>query len=152
MVIEEAEVTMSADVNKQVIEDSTDQFVGVLNDSIKMMILAMIAAFIAIVALVPFAGRRLADALTRPLQVLTDGVREIASGNLDKKLDIKTGNEIEHLASCFNAMTDELKTYMSNRCEEYPNFNAPERLRLQPHGLHYQRDDEGGEGGRRRLL
>ena len=114
VVIEEAEVTMSADVNKQVIEDSTDQFVGVLNDSIKMMILAMIAAFIAIVALVPFAGRRVADALTRPLQVLTDGVREIASGNLDKKLDIKTGNEIEHLASCFNAMTDELKTYMSN--------------------------------------
>ena len=78
------------------------------------MILAMLAAFVIIIVLVPFAGRSLADKFTKPIQLLTDGVREIASGNLDKKLDIQTGNEIEHLAVCFNAMTDELKTYMDN--------------------------------------
>ncbi|MBQ3444392.1 MAG: SpoIIE family protein phosphatase [Selenomonadaceae bacterium] len=52
--------------------------------------------------------------LVKPINELSDGVREIASGNLDKKLDIRTGDEIEHLATCFNAMTDELKAYMSN--------------------------------------
>ena len=41
-------------------------------------------------------------------------MREIASGNLDEKIDIKTGDEIEHLATCFNAMTDELKTHINN--------------------------------------
>jgi sigma-B regulation protein RsbU (phosphoserine phosphatase) len=41
-------------------------------------------------------------------------VREISSGNLDKKIDVHTNDEIEHLAICFNAMTDELKTYMVN--------------------------------------
>ena len=50
----------------------------------------------------------------KPIHELTDGVRDISSGNLDKKLDIHTGDEIEHLAVCFNAMTDELKTYMAN--------------------------------------
>ncbi|MBD3878787.1 MAG: SpoIIE family protein phosphatase, partial [Quinella sp. 1Q5] len=50
----------------------------------------------------------------KPIHELSDGVREIASGNLDKKLDIHTGDEIEHLATCFNAMTDELKAYMAN--------------------------------------
>ena len=45
---------------------------------------------------------------------LTEGVREIASGNLDEKLDIHTGDEIEHLAVCFNSMTDELKNHIAN--------------------------------------
>ncbi len=114
VVIEESEVTMSAKTNKHLIEESTNQFVDVLDNSIKMMILAMLAVFVIMIVLVPFAGRSLADKFTKPIQLLTDGVREIASGNLDKKLDIQTGNEIEHLALCFNAMTDELKTYMNN--------------------------------------
>ncbi|MBQ3434436.1 MAG: HAMP domain-containing protein, partial [Selenomonadaceae bacterium] len=50
----------------------------------------------------------------KPINELSDGVREIASGNLDKKLDIHTGDEIEHLSICFNAMTDELKEQMAN--------------------------------------
>jgi len=54
----------------------------------------------------------------KPINELSDGVRDIASGNLDKKLNIKTGDEIEHLATCFNAMTDELKTYMENLQKE----------------------------------
>ena len=54
----------------------------------------------------------------KPIHELSDGVREISSGNLDKKLDIKTGDEIEHLAACFNGMTDELKTYMANLTKE----------------------------------
>lgn len=114
VLMEESEITMSANLNNSLIAESTNQFVDVLNSSIKMMILAMLAAFVIIIVLVPFAGRSLAEKFTKPIQLLTDGVREIANGNLDKKLDIQTGNEIEHLATCFNAMTDELKTYMNN--------------------------------------
>ena len=35
-----------------------------------------------------------------------------------KNLDVHTGNEIEHLANCFNSMTDELKTQMANLAKE----------------------------------
>ena len=34
--------------------------------------------------------------------------------NLKKKLEIKTGDELQTLAENFNTMTDELKTQMSN--------------------------------------
>ena len=51
---------------------------------------------------------------SKPITELTDGVKDIAQGNLDRKLNIKTSDEIEHLATCFNAMTDELKNQMDN--------------------------------------
>ena len=60
------------------------------------------------------SSRELSARFVKPINELSDGVREIASGNLDKKLDIHTGDEIEHLSTSFNAMTAELKTYMTN--------------------------------------
>lgn len=112
--IEESEVTVDATDNQKIIQETTEGFIGALNHSIKIIIVAMIFVFIGIIALVPFIGRKIADIFTKPLNVLTDGVREIASGNIDKKIEIHTGNELEHLAVCFNAMTDELKHYMDN--------------------------------------
>ena len=52
--------------------------------------------------------------LLNPLGALTQGVKEISGGNLDKKLDIHTGDELQTLAENFNDMTDELKTQMAN--------------------------------------
>ena len=49
-----------------------------------------------------------------PIKELTHNVQEISGGNFDKKIDIRTGDEIEHLAICFNTMTDEIKNYMEN--------------------------------------
>ena len=59
-----------------------------------------------------FTSGVLADRLVRPLRALTEGVQEIAAGNLDKKLEIHTGNEVEELAACFNEMTEELKEHV----------------------------------------
>ena len=56
----------------------------------------------------------LSATLLNPLNALTMGVKEISAGNLDKKLDIKTGDELQTLAENFNTMTDKLKTSMSN--------------------------------------
>ncbi|MBP3690597.1 MAG: SpoIIE family protein phosphatase, partial [Schwartzia sp.] len=61
-----------------------------------------------------FASRKVSDRFVQPILALTAGVREIAGGNLDKKLDVKTGDEIETLADSFNQMTDELKSYIDN--------------------------------------
>jgi len=47
--------------------------------------------------------------LTRPLLEITDAATEIANGNLDVHLDIKTNDEVENLACHFNEMVDELK-------------------------------------------
>ncbi|SDP14275.1 SpoIIE family protein phosphatase [Selenomonas ruminantium] len=88
--------------------------VGNMNTYMTMVMLAMVVVILVIIAGVTWQGRRMGERFVHPILDLSDGVREIASGNLDKKLDIRTGDEIEHLSTCFNAMTDELQSYMKN--------------------------------------
>ena len=59
-------------------------------------------------------GVKLSDNFVKPMQELSEGVRELAGGNFDKKIDIKTGDEIEELATRFHFMTTELQTYMKD--------------------------------------
>ena len=47
--------------------------------------------------------------VVRPLQALREGVERISSGDLNSRLEIKTGDEIETLAEEFNKMTAHLK-------------------------------------------
>ena len=73
---------------------------------------------VALLIILFLMGTNLSRRFVKPIHELSDGVREIASGNLDKKLNIHTGDEIEHLAICFNEMTGELKNYMANLAKE----------------------------------
>ncbi len=114
IIMEVAEVTMPAKANEQVIEDSTNAFLDTLNHSIRSSLLAVLVLVMLLLLLVPFLSDKVATRLVQPIHELSDGVREIASGNLEKKLDIRTGNEIEQLAVCFNNMTDSLKESMEN--------------------------------------
>ena len=61
-----------------------------------------------------FGKKYLNITLLNPLNALTVGVKEISAGNLDKKIDLKTGDELQTLSESFNTMTDELKNYMNN--------------------------------------
>ena len=61
-----------------------------------------------------YVSRRAARHFVEPILALSEGVKEIATGNLDKKLDIRTGDELEGLSESVNEMTDDLKKYMEN--------------------------------------
>lgn len=54
-------------------------------------------------------GVAVARRIAQPIRALHDGVREIGSGRLEQRLQIKTGDEIEHLAEAFNHMAANLK-------------------------------------------
>jgi two-component system nitrogen regulation sensor histidine kinase NtrY len=54
-------------------------------------------------------GRTLAKEITVPIQLLAEGTREVSSGNLDYKVDIKAGDEVGILVQSFNTMTGQLK-------------------------------------------
>ena len=56
----------------------------------------------------------LARRVVRPLQTLRLGVERIGSGDLDFRLQVKTGDEIELLADEFNKMTSQLQESYSN--------------------------------------
>lgn len=51
--------------------------------------------------------------IVKPINMLCDGVREIADGNLDYKIDYNGNNELGITASAFNEMTDKLKESMN---------------------------------------
>ncbi len=63
---------------------------------------------LAVVAL-SLGGFYLAHRITQPLGALAAGARRVAEGDLDHRLDVRTGDEIATLADEFNAMAAKLK-------------------------------------------
>ena len=51
----------------------------------------------------------LARNMVRPINVLQEGAQRIGEGHLEQKIDIRTGDELEALASQFNRMTEQLR-------------------------------------------
>lgn len=72
-----------------------------------------VATLIFLIIMFAIGRYYLNSKLLNPLSELTQGVKEISSGNLNKKLEIKTGDELQTLAENFNTMTDELKLQMA---------------------------------------
>ena len=71
-------------------------------------------SLVIIIVLTIWISINFSKRFVRPIVELTNGVKEIAKGNLDKKLDVKTGDEIEVLSDSVNNMTSDLKEYMEN--------------------------------------
>jgi len=51
----------------------------------------------------------LARALVRPLRALQEGAAQIGAGDLERHIDVRTGDELEVLAGQFNHMTEQLR-------------------------------------------
>ena len=87
-------------------------------NSIKQLFINLTISLVLLLALlsgwVYMGSSRVSKRFVEPIQKLSEGVREISGGNLDKKINIKTGDELEGLANSVNVMTDELKNYMAN--------------------------------------
>ena len=113
--VREEEILSSAEESRSYFANQIDEFQDRLSDNYKVMVTISIILLAALLGVLFYFSNKLSGRFVKPIEQLSDSVREIASGNLDKKInDIHTGDEIEHLAICFNAMTDELKEYMAN--------------------------------------
>ena len=112
--IDQSEVHL---VGEQVKEDVGEYIVGYSN-LLESFLFKVSAASLLIVAII-FAGlfrRSLkeSDDFVKPINSLIDGVQEVAGGNLNKKINLATGDELELLADNFNHMTGELSALMKN--------------------------------------
>ena len=54
----------------------------------------------------------LAQATTRPLGELGDAAARVASGDLDTTIEVRSRDEVGRLAASFNAMTEDLRSYV----------------------------------------
>lgn len=66
----------------------------------------LVAAVVAVAAIV---GILVAHYLAHPVAILRQATREIAGGDLSKRVEIATGDEIEEFAVDFNTMTERLR-------------------------------------------
>ncbi|MDR0554159.1 MAG: SpoIIE family protein phosphatase [Treponema sp.] len=56
---------------------------------------------------------RFSNAVTAPILALNTGVREVSAGNLEREVNIATGDELEQLALSFNTMTARLRAHIA---------------------------------------
>jgi signal transduction histidine kinase len=67
------------------------------------------AVLLAALVLAAFAGLYLARRMTIPIRALHDGAVRIHKGDLDQRISIKTGDELEALGEQFNRMAAQLQ-------------------------------------------
>jgi sigma-B regulation protein RsbU (phosphoserine phosphatase) len=92
-----------------------------------ILISAGVIALLLVVTLLGIAAFaiRFTHSITGPILALNDGVREVAGGNLERAVTVKTGDEFEQLASSFNMMTGQLRAHMEEKARA-----AAERQRI----------------------
>lgn len=73
-----------------------------------VIIVALVAAMITFASMV-FTGR-----LTMPIRRLTKEVVQINGGNLEARIQIRTGDELEELGNAFNHMTAQIQEYVNS--------------------------------------
>jgi methyl-accepting chemotaxis protein len=74
------------------------------NLSLFALIITIVGFLVALIV-----GLYLSNSISRPINYLKDMTNEIGRGNLDVDIHVKTGDELEDLASSFNQMTKDLK-------------------------------------------
>ncbi|MCL2488411.1 MAG: SpoIIE family protein phosphatase [Oscillospiraceae bacterium] len=102
--------------------ESERNIINLTNDAVSgtdRMIFITLGIF-ALALLLTLAGnalmaRRMAAGLARPIIELNTGAGIIGAGDLDYRLDVKTGDEIETLSDAFNTMISSIKTITADK-------------------------------------
>ena len=107
-------VNADAEKNRRQIQTLTDSSMKELSVDMKqgslyIMILTLLLVFLGL-----YSGKKLSRRMVNPLLKLRDGLKDIAKGDLDRKIVLHTGDEIEEVADAVNAMTVDIKNYIEN--------------------------------------
>ena len=112
--ISKAEVIQPAKEAREHVSEQMNNFKKNLATVFIILLIVFVTITLSLISILIKFGVKLSKRLIEPIQKLNAGVKNISLGNFDRKIEINTGDEIEHLATCFNIMTDELKNYMDN--------------------------------------
>jgi len=87
------------------VEQPLEEAFASLNASIQRTIILLVAGIVLSVA----ASLVLARRMVTPIQALQAGAARIGAGELDQRIDVRTGDELEALGNQFNRMAGQLK-------------------------------------------
>ncbi|OGG98407.1 MAG: hypothetical protein A2508_05705 [Candidatus Lambdaproteobacteria bacterium RIFOXYD12_FULL_49_8] len=86
--------------------------------------LLFLACFLSAIFFITYIGLR---RIFRPLHLLSAGVKQVASGNLDVQIQVNSHDELGHLSQAFNQMTSEVKKNLHSK--EQLLYNVSHELR-----------------------
>ena len=86
-----------------------EQPVSEVYSALDATILRTVALIVAGLFFSALAALWLARNMVRPINTLQEGAQRIGAGELDQKIDVRTGDELEALAGQFNRMTEQLR-------------------------------------------
>jgi sigma-B regulation protein RsbU (phosphoserine phosphatase) len=108
-------VIIAAALNtEQIIQQDTLKQSSFINNYIESSRIVYISLGFLVLLLILSTGVYLSAKIAAPILFLKNQAEEIGRGNLDLKIELKTGDELEHLADTFNLMTDDLKKYIAS--------------------------------------
>ncbi|MBR1641943.1 MAG: sensor histidine kinase [Butyrivibrio sp.] len=95
---------------------------------------------IASVLICLFVANRLSNYVSKPINVLTQGMKRFRKGDFDAKIELEREDEFEQLAVGFNKMTTQLKDTMEERVQAERTVNETRikmmQAQLNPHFLY----------------
>ena len=86
-----------------------EQPVSEVYETLNATIIRTVSLIVAGLLISALAAMWLARSMVRPIRTLQEGAARIGAGNLDQRIEVKTGDELEALAEQFNQMTVQLR-------------------------------------------
>ena len=99
----------------------------------------LIGILIAMILAVSGMSFLLSRLITNPVKKLTKGSEAIGKGNLDCRVEVRTGDELEDLANSLNKMASDLKRYMNELVEKETRIRELEIERLEKYSKNLER-------------
>jgi len=116
-VMDVEEVLAPAVQSQQAILDLTDKVSRRQNTTIHRMLCFYFMAVVLTAVIISMISILFTGRLTKPIRRLTKEAARIGGGNLDERIQIMTGDEVEELGDAFNRMVAKLKQYIENLAE-----------------------------------
>ena len=113
-VINVEEVVAPAKASQQLILSLTSDMAGRQDTAIRRVIVFFVAILVVIILLGCIFGTLFSKKLTEPIRTLTREVAKLDGGNLDYRIRLSTGDEIEDLGHAFNGMAEQIQSYVQN--------------------------------------
>lgn len=108
------EIVEPARKSQELILALTEQVSGTQNTTIRGMLLYFCLMMAALSVSISLAGTLFSRKLTKPIHRLTEEVARMDGGNLDYRIQIYTGDEVEELGRAFNKMTAQVQEHIHN--------------------------------------
>jgi len=77
----------------------------------------LVVVFLLVLSGVTIVSRRMAQRITAPILALEEGAKIIGDGNLEHRLQVESGDEIQQLGETFNKMAGDLSRYIHDLTE-----------------------------------